>query len=243
MLQVVWGVPADGGPASEATPLAHLRLPTSKHRWVTAAVILPLPDLPTDTSPVSVTAVAETGLPLPDLKATPTDTSPVCVSAVAEELGLPTDPCLLVCGDRKGSLHVFHTSPSKEVHITVEKEKSMLVTFHLLQWVEPLQTLRGVHGSNGVTHVSLRSGLLASCGRDGHCRTFSLHPLTGLKERSHHRVLQWWVCVILVDGWLDVLQPVKGMDWVEKEFHSDDDHLVLGFHAVNTHYVGDSLFH
>ena len=59
----------------------------------------------------------------------------------------------------------------------------------LTQWLEPLQSLRGVHGVNGVTHISLWRGFVTSCGRDGHSRTFSLHPHTGsLTELSSYRV-------------------------------------------------------
>ena len=30
----------------------------------------------------------------------------------------------------------------------------------------------------------------------------------------------------------DIMQPVKGMDWIERLFYTDTDQLVLGFHTV-----------
>jgi hypothetical protein len=175
-VQVVWGVPEASDLASEvAIPLTHLRLPLSKHRWVTAAVIISSPES------LSPQTSADSGISAAN------DDRSCC---------LQTESCLLVCGDRKGSLHVFQTSPSKE-------------------WLEPLQSLRGVHGANGVTHISLWRGFITSCGRDGHSRTFSLHPHTGsLTELSSYR-------------------PVKGMDWVERQFNSECHHLVLGFHSTD----------
>ena len=165
-VQVVWGVPEASDLASEvAIPLTHLRLPLSKHRWVTAATII--------SSPESLSPQTSSGISAAN------DDESCCQQ---------TESCFLVCGDRKGSLHVFQTVPSKEVYLT--PLVSQCYTMPLTQWLEPLQSLRGVHGANGVTHISLWRGFVTSCGRDGHSRTFSLHPHTGsLTELSSYRVL------------------------------------------------------
>ena len=95
-LQVCWGVqrhdPEGGCPT--AHPLAHLSLPPSKHRWVSAATLLPSPP-PTE----SHTPLAESG----------------------------SSFCWVVCGDRKGSLHLYLTdlqAPENEAAIaTLPGEK------------------------------------------------------------------------------------------------------------------------
>ena len=96
-VQVVWGVPEATDLASEvAIPLTHLRLPLSKHRWVTAATII--------SSPESLSPQTSSGISAAN------DDGSCCQQ---------TESSFLVCGDRKGSLHVFQTSPSKEVYLTL----------------------------------------------------------------------------------------------------------------------------
>ena len=96
MWQVIWGVPGVSGEAYDTpTPLTHLKLPLSKHRWVTAAVILSSQQLPsccTSNDPIVSGSTSE-----------------------GDEKCLPTESWWLVCGDRKGSLHVFQASISTEV--------------------------------------------------------------------------------------------------------------------------------
>lgn len=76
--QVCWSVQRhdlEGG-CPTVHPLTHLSLPPSKHRWVSAATLLPSPPHTEDHSPL-----AEPGSPF----------------------------CWVLCGDRKGSIHVYHT--------------------------------------------------------------------------------------------------------------------------------------
>lgn len=65
---------------------------------------------------------------------------------------------------------------------------TLLYVCVFLQFVQPMQSLRGVHGPNGVTHITVRHGRVVSCGRDGHCRTFSMRPTTGLSELNKFKV-------------------------------------------------------
>ena len=85
VVQVIWEVP--GATTPPPPPLAHLRLPLSRHRWVTAAVLLP--------------------------QLTETDHTDTTFSV--EQNPTSTSSHWLVCGDRKGSLHLFQTSPSRKV--------------------------------------------------------------------------------------------------------------------------------
>ena len=162
-LQVVWGVsrPVPTAQSSAVNPLFRLSLPPSKHRWVTTATLVQAsPDGPT-----SAAAVANT----------------------VGESGLSSSSCWLMCGDRKGSLHVYQASLTSEVCTSTVK-RSTFYASSPSQYVQPLQSLYGVHGPNGVTQVTLRGGHVISCGRDGHCRTFSLLPHKGLTLLNKFKV-------------------------------------------------------
>lgn len=164
---MVWGIvgPSVKEPNPLSTivePLAHLSLPLSKHRWVTSTILLHSP-----TASVNTTASEPT-----------------------------SSPCWLVCGDRKGSLHVYQTtltsqsSQAKEVTDFICSRKLLIAKSHLLfQYLQPVQSLSGIHGANGVTHITVQDGQVVTCGRDGHCRVFSLHPHTGLTQLSKFKVL------------------------------------------------------
>ena len=57
-----------------------------------------------------------------------------------------------------------------------------------MQYLQPMQSLRGIHGPNGVTHVTTRHGRVVTCGRDGYCRQFSLNSDRGLSELAKFKV-------------------------------------------------------
>ena len=102
-MQVVWGVcrPDSSGPTSAAAvePLARLSLPPSKHRWVTAATLLPL---------------------MPTVSPEPRDSE---TAAASTTTSIESSSCWLVCGDRKGSLHVYQTDLNAPCKSTDESEK------------------------------------------------------------------------------------------------------------------------
>ena len=168
--QVVWGVHRSGSTAA-VDPLVYLSLPPSKQRWVTTAILLHSPTLPLDSVSFS------NDLTTADSTAT-------------EDSSL--SPHWLVCGDRKGSLHVYQiilSTKSREVTMSrAVYSTTSIPLYHLSQYVQPMQSLRGIHGSNGVTHIAVNEGHLVTCGRDGHCRSFSLHPHTGLMELTKFKV-------------------------------------------------------
>ena len=76
----------------------------------------------------------------------------------------------LVCGDKKGSIHLYKL-PCKE---------------RLL--IEPVFSLKGIHGSNGVTHLCYNDGHLYSTGRDGFCRQYKLSQSETLVELAKYKV-------------------------------------------------------
>ncbi|XP_047474856.1 WD repeat-containing protein 6-like isoform X2 [Penaeus chinensis] len=57
----------------------------------------------------------------------------------------------LICGDRAGSLHLYHQED-----------------------LEPRQSIRGIHGKNGVTSLVIHEGFIYSSGRDGCVRQLKL---------------------------------------------------------------------
>lgn len=165
---MVWGI--DGSSVREPNPLStvinplvHLSLPSSKHRWVTSAILLPS----------QITSVNS-------------------VVTIASEPS--SSSRWLVCGDRKGSLHVYQinlssqSSHANEVNNSSCRGELFIVTLH---W-QPVQSLSGIHGANGVTHITVRDGHVVTCGRDGHCRVFSLHPHIGLTELTKYKVFCRW---------------------------------------------------
>lgn len=85
------------------------------------------------------------------------------VSAVTVLSDVPTPDAhtTVICGDRKGSVHVYHCTFGAS-----EAEESPT-------YQEPVQSLR-LHGPNGVTSIVVHGGCIYTAGRDGSCRRFSL---------------------------------------------------------------------
>lgn len=80
----------------------------------------------------------------------------------------------LICGDKKGSIHLYKLpvdGGSREGCLT-----------------EPICSLRGIHGSNGVTHLCYHDGLLYSTGRDGFCRQYKMNQSEMLVELAKYKV-------------------------------------------------------
>lgn len=74
----------------------------------------------------------------------------------------PPRGSVVLCGDRKGSLHLYHLSLRED---DFEGSPSQ----------DPIQTLHGVHGPNGVTHSCFHGdGVVYTCGRNGLCLRFAL---------------------------------------------------------------------
>ena len=109
MSQVVWKL-CRSGPNVAADPLVCMSLPPSKHRWVTSALLLRLPTTSLDS--VSSTDALTT-----------TDSAAVIP---VEDSSL--SPYWLVCGDRKGSLHVYQTNLStKENEVTIRSDDGLIL--------------------------------------------------------------------------------------------------------------------
>ena len=87
----------------------------------------------------------------------------------------PTTPTTVICGDRKGSLHVYHCvlKPLKAAESAT--------------YQDPVQSLR-VHGPNGVTSIAAHGPYVFTAGRDGYCRKFSLGNDGLLMEISKFKV-------------------------------------------------------
>lgn len=78
----------------------------------------------------------------------------------------------LVCGDKKGSIHLYK-----------------LPSDYNGEQIEPLFTLKGIHGPNGVTYLCYNNGLLYSTGRDGFCRQYKIDQSeTALVELAKYKV-------------------------------------------------------
>uniref|UniRef100_A0A493T2M6 tRNA (34-2'-O)-methyltransferase regulator WDR6 n=1 Tax=Anas platyrhynchos platyrhynchos TaxID=8840 RepID=A0A493T2M6_ANAPP len=137
---------------------------------------------------------------------------------------------LLVCGDRRGSLLLFHCSSSpgtdtensstadrgSPVGEDSESESELSCLSHdgTLPVEEPLSVLFGLHGKAGVTSVSCHKDYIYSTGRDGCYRQLRLQGRQ-LEVLWKHR-------------------PCKGLQWIEElRFTPGGDLLVLGFHADN----------
>ena len=91
--QVVWKV-CKSGPTIAVDPLVRMSLPPSKHRWVTTAILLSSP-LESSSSSAAVTAAST-------------------VATAGEDSSLSHH--WVVCGDRKGSLHVYQTNLSTKTN-------------------------------------------------------------------------------------------------------------------------------
>ncbi|CAB4011266.1 WD repeat-containing 6, partial [Paramuricea clavata] len=102
---------------------------------------------------------------------------------------------LVLCGDRRGSLHVFKDIAENEP-------------------VDPVQSLIGIHGRNGVTSICSNSGYIYTTGRDGYIRQYKLsgENLELLDKKKVYKGMEW-------------------IDWVN--FTSGGEILVLGFHTVD----------
>ena len=75
-----------------------------------------------------------------------------------------------LCGDRKGSLHLYQLSPGS------------------LEKLDPYQSLYGVHGPNGVTYSCVHEGAVFTCGRNGLCRKYRLEGDGRLAEITVFKV-------------------------------------------------------
>lgn len=91
------------------------------------------------------------------------------LSAVAEG-PLP----FLVFGDKKGSIHLY-----KLLRDSCTKVECL---------TEPVYSLKGIHGSNGVTHLCYGNGYLYSTGRDGFCRQYKMSQSETLVELAKYKV-------------------------------------------------------
>ena len=83
---------------------------------------------------------------------------------------------VVLCGDRKGSLHVYHCTlePSQ----TADSAVSCL---------EPVQSLR-LHGPNGVTCIVAHGSHVYTAGRDGYCRRFAFEDNGLMTELTKFKV-------------------------------------------------------
>lgn len=87
----------------------------------------------------------------------------------------PDSHTAVICGDRKGSVHVYHCM------FEASKAKESPT------YQEPVQSLR-LHGPNGVTSIVVHGGCVYIAGRDGSCRRFCLGTDGLLVELSKFKV-------------------------------------------------------
>lgn len=80
----------------------------------------------------------------------------------------------LVCGDKKGSIHLYKLPADGDT-----REGCL---------TEPVYSLKGIHGCNGVTHLCYNSGHLYSTGRDGFCRQYKVSQSETLVELAKYKV-------------------------------------------------------
>ena len=83
--------------------------------------------------------------------------------------------CHLVCGDKKGSIHLYKLPLRDDVREGV--------------LIEPISSLKGIHGSNGVTYLCYNNGHFYSTGRDGYCRQYKINQSDILKEINQSETL------------------------------------------------------
>lgn len=76
----------------------------------------------------------------------------------------------VLCGDRKGSIHLYRLSPGDP------------------ECREPYQSLLGVHGPNGVTYSCPHEDAIYTCGRNGLCRKFRLGEDGNMAELTRFKV-------------------------------------------------------
>ena len=89
-------------------------------------------------------------------------------------LSHPRHSRLVLCGDRKGSLHLYRLNASD------------------LECCGPYQTLPWLHGPNGVTYSCVHQQVIYTCGRDGLCRKFVLGEDGEMVELTRFKV-RWSV--------------------------------------------------
>ena len=148
----------EGHPTAIFT-LATLLLPPSKHRWISAALI-----------------VQDINSPDKSIRS-------------------------IIVGDRKGSLHIYRsdfvptlvedhsiTSTGDKVWIHSIVNRAIMILFYFLQFVEPLCSLRSVHGRNGVTCITFHNGSVYTAGRDGYCRQYHFGLEGKMSELTKFRV-------------------------------------------------------
>ena len=214
--------------------LASFSLPPSKHRWVSSVLVLQDTNTDADTS---------------------MDDTSIKHNISGGESG--SQSYTVVCGDRKGSLHVYRSrlrpigqDESRSGKVT-NTQSCQLATYHFhslplhSQCLQPLQSLFGIHGPNGATCVTYHDGCVFTAGRDGYCRQFSLNHSRGLTELTKFKVGKWLCPLLLIDHMTTgnyrvivikfalLLQPVKDMGWIEQLMFTEEDLLVLGFHTVS----------
>ncbi|KAM9343196.1 tRNA (34-2'-O)-methyltransferase regulator WDR6 [Pholidichthys leucotaenia] len=135
---------------------------------------------------------------------------------------------LWVCGDRRGSLILFHEreeSEQTEGDEEVGNEDLLLdgkVNNHKevpAPNLQPLSCLFGVHGKQGVTSVYEHKGLLYSTGRDGCVRVFRVYSMLSEKCKDSRQNSAGESMKNKERLQLEVLRvqrACKGMEWVER---------------------------
>lgn len=93
----------------------------------------------------------------------------------AVDVAVPHSQTAIICGDRKGSVHVYHCV-LQDVKVN-----------GLPSYQEPVQTFR-LHGPNGVTSILAHRPYIYTAGRDGVCRKFSFGTDGLLTELSKFKV-------------------------------------------------------
>ena len=116
-----------------------------------------------------------TSLSLPHSKHRWISTVTVLSSSNSHSATVANPQTTVICGDRKGSVHVYHCifEPS------MAEEPS--------SYQEPVQSFR-LHGPNGVTSIVAHGPYVYTAGRDGFCRKFSLGSDGFLTELSKFKV-------------------------------------------------------
>lgn len=89
----------------------------------------------------------------------------------------------VMCGDRKGSLHLYRLTSGD------------------LVCQQPYQTLHGAHGPNGVTHTcSHQQDIIYTCGRNGVCRKYRLKEDGRMTEITNFKVKE--ISLSIINPWM-----------------------------------------
>ncbi|KAG9340302.1 hypothetical protein JZ751_021749 [Albula glossodonta] len=168
---------------------------------------------------------------------------PACAKRWLTSATLLTRPqgALWLCGDRRGSLLLYREQKEREGGEGFEKgsdgegdekegeENEEGMEIKSKESLQPVCTVFGAHGKQGVTWVCEHQGALYSCGRDGCVRELRVEEpdrLEVLRVERACRGMEWVERVLIVD-------PEDGLEEQGDGSGGRGRMVVLGFHSVS----------